>query len=82
MSNPDIKQISIKEYIVKQSKYDQAQKLPVRCILLDPSGGGKGVLLQNMILDRGRNQLQQLQYLNPAEWRQILLQEIAVSQKE
>ena len=51
MSKPDIKPISIKQYEVKQSKYEQAQKLPVRGILLAPSGGGKGVLLQNMILD-------------------------------
>ena len=50
-SKPDIKPISIKEFEVKQSKYEQAQKLPVRGILLGPSGSGKGVLLQNMILD-------------------------------
>ena len=40
MSKPDIKPIAVKEYIVKQSKYEQAQKLPVRGILLAPSGGG------------------------------------------
>ena len=51
MSKPDIKPISIKQFETKQSKYDQVQKLPVRGILLGPSGAGKGVLLQNMILD-------------------------------
>ena len=51
MSKLDIKPISMKEYVMKQSKYDQAQKLPVRCILLGPSGAGNGVLLQSMILD-------------------------------
>ena len=51
MSKPDIKPIAVRQYEVKQSKYDQVQKLPVRGILLGPSGAGKGVLLQNMILD-------------------------------
>ena len=51
MSKPDIAPISIKQFETKQSKYDQVQKLPVRGILLGPSGSGKGVLLQNMILD-------------------------------
>ena len=42
-SKPDIKPISIKEFETKQSKYAQAQKLPVRGILLAPSCGGNGV---------------------------------------
>ena len=50
MSKPDIKPIAIKEFETKQSKYDQVQQLRVRGILLGPSGSGKGVLLQNMIL--------------------------------
>ena len=45
MSKPNIVPISIKEYIVEQIKYDQAQQLPVGGILLGPSGSGKGVLL-------------------------------------
>ena len=48
---PDIKPIKVKEFNFKQSKYKQCGKLPVRSILLAPSGGGKTVLLQNMILD-------------------------------
>ena len=51
MSKPDIKPIAVKEDIVKQSKYEQVQKLLVRGILLGPSGSGSGVLLQNMIFD-------------------------------
>ena len=43
MSEPNIVCIAVEEYIVKQSKYDQVQKLLVRGILLAPSGGGKGV---------------------------------------
>ena len=48
---PTIAPIKVKEYEVKQSKYPQCGKLPVRSILLGPSGAGKGVLLQNKILD-------------------------------
>jgi hypothetical protein len=48
---PKIKPIKVKEYECKQSRYKQAPKLPCRSILLGPSGAGKGVLLQNLILD-------------------------------
>ena len=48
---PIIKPIKLKEYEVKQSKYNIASKLPIRSIILGPSGSGKSILLQNMILD-------------------------------
>ena len=48
---PTIAPIKVKEYEVKQSKYPQCGKLPVRSILLGPSGAGKGVLLQNKFLE-------------------------------
>ena len=48
---PTIKPIKLKEYEVKQSKYNVASKLPIRSIILGPSGSGKSTLLQNMILD-------------------------------
>ena len=48
---PNIKPIKLKEYEVKQSKYKVAAKLPMRSIILGPSGSGKSILLQNMILD-------------------------------
>ena len=51
MSHPIIKPIDVKEYTSKQSKYDVVGKLPLRDIILGPSGAGKGVLLSNMILD-------------------------------
>ena len=66
MSKPNIKPIAVKEYIVKQSKYEQAQKLPVRGILLAPSGGGKGVLLQNMILDIYRDCFERVYIFSPS----------------
>jgi len=48
---PQIKPIKLKEYEVKQSKYDVVSKLPVRAVILGPSGSGKSILLQNFILD-------------------------------
>ena len=48
---PNIKPIKLKEYDVKQSKYKVAAKLPMRSIILGPSGSGKSILLQNFILD-------------------------------
>jgi hypothetical protein len=51
MNHPVIKPIDCKEYTSKQSKYDVVGKLPLRDIILGPSGSGKGVLLSNMILD-------------------------------
>ncbi len=50
-NHPTIKPIDVKEFTSKQSKYDVVGRLPIRDILLAPSGGGKGVLMSNMILD-------------------------------
>ena len=51
MNHPTIKPIDVKEFTSKQSKYEVVGRLPIRDILLAPSGGGKGVLMSNMILD-------------------------------
>ena len=48
---PTISPIDVKQFTVKQSKYSVCGKLPIRSIILGPSGSGKSVLLQNMILD-------------------------------
>jgi ABC-type transporter Mla maintaining outer membrane lipid asymmetry ATPase subunit MlaF len=48
---PKVEPIQVKEFTVKQSKYDVCGKLPIRSVILGPSGSGKTVLLQNMILD-------------------------------
>ena len=48
---PTIKPINLKEYEVKQSKYNVVSKLPIRSFILGPSGSGKLILLQNFILD-------------------------------
>ena len=51
MTTPSIKPIKIPEFESKQSKYQFSGNLPTRSLILAPSGGGKTVLLQNMILD-------------------------------
>ena len=68
MSNqvPKIEPIKVKEYEVKQSKYNQCGKLPIRSILLGPSGAGKGILLQNMILDIYRGCFERVYIFSPS----------------
>ena len=48
---PKVEPIHVKEFTVKQSKYEVCGKLPIRSVVLGPSDSGKTVLLQNMILD-------------------------------
>ena len=48
---PTIEPVNVKQYDVKQSKYHQCGTLPIRSVLLGPSGAGKGIVLQNMIMD-------------------------------
>ena len=50
-TTPRVEPISIKEYTVRQSKYESVRKLPIHSIISGPSGSGKTVLLQTMILD-------------------------------
>ena len=49
--HPIIKPMKTEEYEVDQSKYPHVAKLPTRALILAPSGGGKTILIQNMILD-------------------------------
>ena len=65
---PTIQPIKIKEYEVKQSKYHQCGKLPIRSILLGPSGAGKGILLQNMILDIYRGCFERVYVFSPSSF--------------
>ena len=62
----NIQPIKVKEYEVKQSKYHQCGKLPIRSILLGPSGAGKGILLQNMILDIYRGCFERVYVFSPS----------------
>jgi len=51
MLTPTIKPLSTKKFNAKQSRYAMCAELPMRSIILGPSGSGKSVLLQNMIMD-------------------------------
>ena len=66
MSTPSVKPIQVKEFEVKQSKYDKVCKLPMRSVLLGPSGSGKTVLLQNMILDIYRDCFSRIYIFSPS----------------
>ena len=63
---PVIKPVRQKEYLFKQSKYKQCGSLPVRSIILGPSGSGKGILLQNMILDIYRDCFERIYIFSPS----------------
>ena len=51
MSKPNISPVEVKQYEVKQSKYEHVSKLPTRNVINAASGSGKTVLIQNLILD-------------------------------
>ena len=56
MSNSiQIEPIKLKEFEVKQSKYNVAPKIPFRSVILGPSSSGKTVLLTNLILNVYKN---------------------------
>ena len=61
-----IEPIKLKEYETKQSKYDIAPKIPFRSIILGPSGSGKSILLQNMILNIYRNCFSRIYIFSPS----------------
>ena len=63
---PKVEPINVKEFTVKQSKYDVCGKLPIRSVILGPSGSGKTVLLQNMIMDIYRDCFSRIFILSPS----------------
>ena len=65
-NTPTIKPIDVKEYTSKQSKYDVVGRLPLRDIILGPSGAGKGVLLSNTILDIYRGCFDRIYIFSPS----------------
>ena len=48
---PYVKPHKMPEYEFQQSKYDVAPRIPFSQIIVAPSGSGKTILLQNMMLD-------------------------------
>jgi hypothetical protein len=63
---PDIVPIKIKEFEVKQSKYNNVGKLPIRSLLIGPSGSGKTVLLQNLILNIYKDCFSRIYIMSPS----------------
>ena len=63
---PDIKPIKLKEYNVKQSKYNMVGRIPIRQIVLGPSGSGKGIYIQNEILDIYKNIFSRIYIFSPS----------------
>ena len=73
---PKLEPIRVKTFESKQSKYEQASKLPLREIILGPSGSGKGILLQNLILDVYKNCFERIYIWSPSididqTWRPV-----------
>ena len=76
MNIPQINPRDHKEFVSKQSKYEQVGKLPMRSVILGPSGSGKTVLLQNMILDIYRDCFKKICIMSPSievdrSWSQV-----------
>ena len=46
MSKPNISSVKVKEYHVKQNKYEHVSKLPTRSVINAASGSGKTVLIK------------------------------------
>ena len=63
---PKVEPIHVKEFTVKQSKYEACGKLPIHSVILGPSGSGKTVLLQNMILDIYRDCFSRIFIFSPS----------------
>ena len=73
---PKVEPIHVKEFTVKQSKYEVCGKLPIRSVILGPSGSGKTVLLQNMIMDIYRDCFSRIFIFSPSievdmTWRPV-----------
>ena len=72
----DIKPIGLTEYSCKQSKHGHVPRVPIRMILLAPSGSGKTVLLSNLILNVYRGCFERIFVFSPsididATWKPV-----------
>ena len=66
MSAPKIQPMKVVQYERRQSSYPHVAKLPTRSLSLAPSGGGKTVLLQNMVLDIHKNCFSRIYIFSPS----------------
>ena len=62
---PKIEPINVKQYEFKQSPYPQADKLPFRSIIVCASQGGKGILIQNLVLKIYRGCFERIYIVSP-----------------
>ena len=58
--------ISLKDFTCKQSKHPVMPKLPLRGVILAPSGSGKTVLLSNLILKMYRGCFERIYVFSPS----------------
>ena len=63
---PIVKPVNVKEYDFKQPKCEIAPRLPFSQIITGPSGSGKGMLLQSMILDIYRDVFERIYIWPPS----------------
>ena len=63
---PVIRPHRCKDYSCRQSRYEHVPSLPTRMILLAPSGSGKTILLQNLLLDVYRGAFQRIYLFSPS----------------
>ena len=66
METHKIVPIRLKEFEVKQSKFDIAPKIPFRSVILGPSGSGKTILVQNLILNIYKNCFSRIYIFSPS----------------
>ena len=66
MLAPKIHPIKEKHWECKQSKFSQVPKCPLRMLAIGPSGSGKSVALQNMVLDIYRNCFSRVYIFSPS----------------
>ena len=66
MAAPIMKPIDIAKYECKQSNYACCPELPMRAMRCAPSGCGKSVVLQNMILNVFRRRFGRVYIFSPS----------------
>ena len=76
MLAPKIQPIKEKHWECRQSKFPQVPKCPLRMLAIGPSGSGKSVALQNMILDIYRNCFSRIYVWSPSIHIDIIWDEV------
>ena len=64
-SAPIIEPINVRQYEFKQSDYEMADELPFRSIVVSASQGGKGILIQNLVLKVYRGCFERIYLVSP-----------------